>query len=101
MFLRRFILLASLVITAILLFQYAQTRTVVTYDVFCPLHKDLCLITVDGVDEEIWRDRLPEYIPLATEFKNCYLEFCFNDRLQVVGLNPSYHLWSEYDGASG
>lgn len=94
MFLRSFVIIAALSILAVLTFQYVNDHTAITYDVFCPPHEDRCNITVDGVDIEMWRDQLPKYIPIASASKGCYLEFCFNERLQVIGLNPNYAIWS-------
>lgn len=60
------------------------------FDVWCNPLADVCSYGGD----DFGRDALPDYFPMATDTSNCILEFCVNSDDQVVGLNPSYHLWS-------
>ena len=66
-----------------------------SYDVWCNPVGDACNITIDGGSDSVGRDRLPVYMPIAKDTSNCNLEFCYNSKEDVIGLNPGYELWKK------
>lgn len=58
----------------------------VTYTVWCNPQADVC----DLADKEVTRHDLPKYIPIKFT-NNCAMEFCYDDKENVVGLNPDYY----------
>ncbi|WP_282397111.1 hypothetical protein [Pseudomonas sp. PS01298] len=66
-----------------------------TYDIWCDPQGDSCDLTIDGGSDMVSRDRLPVYVPIASDTGNCSMEFCYNSNQDVVGLNPDYHLWKK------
>ena len=66
-----------------------------TYDIWCDPQGDSCDLTIDGGSDQVSRARLPVYVPLASDTSNCTMEFCYNSKQDVIGLNPTYHLWKK------
>lgn len=66
-----------------------------TYDIWCDPQGDSCDLTIDGGSDQVSRARLPVYVPLASDTSNCSMEFCYNPKQDVIGLNPDYHLWKK------
>lgn len=65
-----------------------------TYDLWCDPRGDLCSFTDDeGVKYKLSREYLPQYIPLAEDTNDCFQEVCYDDNMDVIGLNPNYHLF--------
>lgn len=71
----------------------AQTDGV--YDLWCNPRGDFCDYTDgQGIDYRLGRDELLNHIPIASDTSDCYMEVCHNANMDVVGLNPSYHLFN-------
>lgn len=66
-----------------------------TYDIWCDPQGDSCDLTIDGGSDQVSRARLPVYVPLASDTSNCTMEFCYDSKQDVIGLNPDYHLWKK------
>lgn len=66
-----------------------------TYDIWCDPQGDSCDLTIDGGSDMVSRDRLPVYVPMASDTSNCSMEFCYNSKQDVIGLNPGYALWKK------
>lgn len=67
-----------------------------TYTLWCNPRGDFCDYTDDeGIDYRLRREELPEYIPIATDTSDCYMEVCHNTDMEVIGLNPNYHLFRQ------
>lgn len=66
-----------------------------TYDIWCDPQGDTCDLTIDGGSDQVSRERLPVYVPVASDTKNCSMEFCYNSTQDVIGLNPAYPLWKK------
>lgn len=65
-----------------------------TYDLWCDPRGDLCSFTDDeGVEYKLSREYLPQHIPLAEDTSDCLQEVCYDDNMDVIGLNPDYHLF--------
>lgn len=66
-----------------------------TYDIWCDPQGNSCDLTIDGGSDMVNRDRLPVYVPMASDTSNCSMEFCYNSKQDVIGLNPGYALWKK------
>lgn len=60
-------------------------------DVWCDPKGDTCDIN----DQKVARKDLPKFVRKAMNADNCTREFCYNDKQDVIGLNPEYMLWSK------
>lgn len=65
-----------------------------TYDLWCDPRGDYCHYTADdGSEYKLTRDELLDYIPLAVDTSDCMMEVCYDTDMEVIGLNPDYHLF--------
>ncbi len=65
-----------------------------TFDLWCNPRGDFCNYTdADGVEYRLDRDELPNYIPIAEDTRDCNMEVCYDDNMDVIGLNPEYYLF--------
>jgi hypothetical protein len=58
----------------------------ITYQVWCNPQADVC----DLGGKEVTREQLTQYIPLM-HAENCALEFCYDNDMNVIGLNADYY----------
>ena len=92
-------MLVKLMVLVVLVLVYIATvygrQRDLTYVVYCPPHSDECIVTLNGVLTPMSRVEFPRHIPIASKANSyfCYLEFCYNADLDIIGLNPNYHLW--------
>lgn len=64
------------------------------YDLWCDPQGDYCYYTTnDGSEYQLTRDELLDYIPIAQDTSDCMMEVCYNADMDVIGLNPDYHLF--------
>jgi len=65
-----------------------------TYDLWCDPRGDYCYYTTDdGTGYELTREELTTYIPIAQDTSDCDMEVCYDADMNVIGLNPQYHLY--------
>lgn len=65
-----------------------------TYDVWCDPRSVYCYYTdTHSKEHRLTRSELVYYIKRADSTERCIGEFCYDTRLQVIGLNPHYHLY--------
>ncbi|HHM9419864.1 TPA: hypothetical protein ACRMDH_003937 [Pseudomonas aeruginosa] len=58
----------------------------VAFDIWCNPQGDYC----DYQNQQLTRAQLPQFIPVAKNTSDCMLEFCYNAKTEVIGLNPDY-----------
>ncbi|XKH61866.1 hypothetical protein LG290_04525 [Halomonas sediminis] len=64
------------------------------YDLWCDPRGDLCTFTdSDGTNYKLSREYLPQHIPIAADTSDCMQEVCYDENMEVIGLNPDHHLY--------
>jgi hypothetical protein len=71
-----------------------QANAVPVYDLYCDPNDDWCYLTQDGRDYKLSREELPRYVKMAPNTERCWQEVCVDQNQQIIGLNPTYHLWA-------
>lgn len=63
-----------------------STSSNTIFDIWCNPQGDYC----DYQNQQLTRAQLPQFIPVAKDTSDCMLEFCYNAKTEVIGLNPDY-----------